>query len=262
MLKINGFVFLSGVLGCGLILVPQIASAETPNLIAQQVFNGLPAAPPLPPGFSSPVAPELQLQPPAAPAPLPDSVPALTSPSTQRYLVLVNGDSPLLLTQVRQVEAGAFIQEHAGKRVIQVGLYGNAVNAQQQVEALAAEGIRAKVLNVSGEAATNPQLNAGGTAASTVAAPTVAAADGAGINEADATPYFVVIPGNLDILPEIANQVIRLSEGYAIAAKVEEAERPLGNHVRVGPFSGRRAASRWSRYFRNFGMDARVDYRR
>jgi hypothetical protein len=256
MLKIHHLIVLSSLLGCGLSLVPQIASAETPNLIAQEVLNGLPPAPPLPPGFSNP---EPALRSPSTPQlnAAPNSVPSA------RYLVLVNGASPQLLTQVRQVEAGAFIQEHDGKQVIQVGLYSNEGNAQQRVDTLAQEGIRAKIVNVSGEAATNPQLNAGGTATNTPAvAQSVVAQNSDQSGWGDAAPYYVVIPGDSDILPEIANQVIRLSEGYTIAARVEEADRPLGNHVRVGPFSGRRAAARWSRYFRDFGMDARVDFRR
>jgi hypothetical protein len=32
--------------------------------------------------------------------------------------------------------------------------------------------------------------------------------------------------------------------------------------VLVGPFTNRNAATRWNRYFRDFGMDARVYYRR
>lgn len=139
--------------------------------------------------------------------------------------------------------------------MIQVGLFNDSAHARQQVTALRREGIRAKIENVSGVNAANPQLNTGGTADPTEIAQNDNSFD-------DAAPYYVVIPGNAEILPEIANQVIRLSEGYSIAAVVEEAERPLGNHVRVGPFSGRRSANRWSRYFRDFGMDARVHYMR
>jgi SPOR domain len=213
-------------------IAPQIAAAQIPNLppdlIAQDVLNGLPPAPPLPPGFSNP---EPTLRAPSNP----QFNAAPTSPSAGRYLVLVNGDSPELLTQVRRIEAGAFVQEHDGKRVIQVGLYSSEANAQQRVDTLEQEGIRAKVVNVSGEAATNPQLNAGGTAENS----RVAQAESE--DWGNSAPYYVVIPGDSDILP---------------------ANRPLGNHVRVGPFSGRRAAARWSRYFRDFGIDARVDYRR
>jgi hypothetical protein len=276
----------SGLLG-GLILSPRIASAETLNssiLLAQAVTDGLP---PAPPGAEPPIvtpsvtpsaapAPEFDLRPPtvlpslparspsptlapAAPAVIPQAtpqaMPQATPKPSQRYLVLVNGDSATLLTRVRTVESDAFIREYDGKRMIQVGLFNDSSHARQQVTALRREGIRAKIENVSGVAATNPQLNTGGTAEPTVVA------DNSDFSN-DATPYYVVIPGNSEILPEIANQVIRLSEGYAIAAVVEEAERPLGNHVRVGPFSGRRSANRWSGYFRDFGMDARVHYMR
>jgi hypothetical protein len=313
MFKVNPvFLLANSLLGLSLILLPKIASAETlnsPILIAQNVVDGLPPAPPQ----STEYSPESNLQTPAISVPdrvpnqAPDlfELPARGRPveAAERYLVIVNGSSPRLLTQVRRIESDAFIQEYQGQQVIQIGLFNDVNNAQDQVDILAAEGINAEIWQVSGAQAANPRLNAGGTAipapdlvpvapipasvsipvpapmnafsfqpasvsptplvADTVtAAPTEISQDSGSEGGGERTPYYVVIPGDSDTIPEIANQVIRLGDGYAIASMVEEAARPLGQHVRVGPFTSRRSASRWSRYFRNFGMDARIDYRR
>jgi hypothetical protein len=299
MLKVNAATLVSNsLIGFSLILLPQIASAQTlnsPILIAQTVVDGLPPAPP------PSTAPASGLQTPAVW--VPDSGSDRPIESSERYLVLVNGSSPQLLSQIRRIESNAFIQEHEGNQVIQIGLFNDINNAQDQVDLLAAEGINAEIWKVSGAQATNPRLNAGGTAAvipapdlvpvtpipasipipvpapaalsshhsvaprqfvadaMTAAPPAISQDETSQDSGGESTPYYVVIPGNSQMMPEIANQVIRLGEGYAIAAMVEEAERPLGGHVRVGPFTSRRSAARWSRYFRNFGMDARVDYR-
>jgi hypothetical protein len=304
MFKVNSALLIcNSLIGLSLVLNPKTSSAETLNqstLLAQEIVDGLPPAPPT---FA---IPELNLEPPSA---APNVEPP---PQAERYLVFVNGATPDLLAQVRRIESGAFVQEHQGKSIIQVGLFNELIYAQQQVEILADAGISAEVLGVSGAEATEPHLNAGGTAASVPApdllpvAPIPAApapvavsipastafsfretstatppqfvqsSAGASATEGrqnqvsqsseqsggEKTPYYVVIPGNSATLSEIANQVIRLGEGYGIANVVEEAERPLGQHVRVGPFTSRRSAAHWSRYFRTFGMDARIDYRR
>jgi hypothetical protein len=298
MFKVNAATAVSNsLIGFSLILFPQIASAKTPNLpisIAQNVVDGLPPAPP------QGAPPESNLQTPAVW--VPDGGDDRPIESAERYLVLVNGSSPQLLSQVRRIESSAFIQEYQGNRVIQIGLFNDINNAQDQVDLLAAEGINAEIWQVSGAQATNPRFNAGGTAAAIPApdlvpvapipasipipvpapaaafsfqqtpaaqprqvvadaAPTEISQDSGSFDGGERTPYYVVIPGNAEAMPEIANQVIRLGEGYAIASMVEEAKRPLGGHVRVGPFTSRRSAARWSRYFRSFGMDARIDYR-
>jgi hypothetical protein len=308
MFKVNPVsLFANSLIGFSLILIPKIASAETlnsPILITQNVVDGLPPAPPQ----STEYSPGLNLQTPAISVPdrVPDPVPDRPFESAERYLVIVNGSNPRLLTQVRRIESDAFIQEHQGKRVIQIGLFNDINNAQDQVDILAAEGINAEIWQVSGAQAANPRLNAGGTAipapdlvpvtplpasipipvpapatafsfqpTSASPAPRQFVADAVTAapaeisqdvsqdsGDGERTPYYVVIPGDSDTIPEIANQVIRLGDGYAIASMVEEAARPLGQHVRVGPFTSRRSAARWSRYFRNFGMDARIDYRR
>jgi hypothetical protein len=79
--------------------------------------------------------------------------PNVSSPtlSNQSFLVYVSGDSPSLLAQVRQVEPGAFIRSHNGRRVIQTGLFATQEYAQEQIIALRSRGVTAQ-LAVSQEA--------------------------------------------------------------------------------------------------------------
>jgi hypothetical protein len=256
-------------------------------LLSQRVVDGLPPPPPSPtpppqaPTVSVPTTP----RPPGAPAPVP--MPGQT-PTGNRYVVVINGDSPLLLDQVRRVESEAAIQTFQGQQVIQAGVFDNATVAQRRAETLASQGIGAEIVAV--PMAALPQVAAapapaspGGSATpgrSPVAEPEllplavvprevefgqppavdlIAQAENAPIR---GSSYFVVIPGRSGDIEAIANQVIRLGSGIGIASVVDERTSPLGPHVLVGPYNGRSAASRWSRFFRDFGMDARVYYRR
>ncbi|MDX2215437.1 MAG: hypothetical protein SFY66_19395 [Oculatellaceae cyanobacterium bins.114] len=267
------------------------------QLLAQQIVDGLPP----PPGgtYGAPALPPAQFQPnpystgsplivpapsstlPVLPSTAAPVTPAAIAPSaaTQRYLVLVNGDSPLLLEQVRKVESSAFLQTFEGRRVIQAGAFVEPTSAERQVQTLASQGIGAEVITVAAtapatltsaaprEVAPPPEL----TPVRTTPAREVVFGqqpDFDGSTTADSrlavanSSYFVVIPASPDDLPEINDQVVRLGEGFAIAQVVEERRSPLGPHVLVGPFVNRGAAERWNDYLRAFGMDARVYYRR
>ncbi|MBD2464864.1 hypothetical protein H6G89_28070 [Oscillatoria sp. FACHB-1407] len=269
------------------------------QLLAQQIVDGLP---PPPAGVDgSPALPPAQFpansgypagSPLIVPAPsttlpaLPATSPAVATPSispgdaSQRYLVLVNGNSPLLLEQVRKVESGAFLQTFDGRQVIQAGVFADPGSAERQIQTLATQGIGADVVVVAAEptmALANaapreveplPEL----TPVRTTPAREVVfgqqpnfdgstTADSRLVAAADSS-YYVVIPGQSDDLPDINDQVVRLGEGFAIAQVVEERRSPLGPHVLVGPFVNRNAAERWNDYLRAFGMDARVYYRR
>lgn len=89
----------------------------------------------------------------------PVPAPNVSSPTSgnQSFLVYVNGDSPSLLAQVKQVESGAFVRSHNGRRVIQTGSYTNQEYAQEQIIALRSRGITAQ-LAVSQEVR-QPQLS-------------------------------------------------------------------------------------------------------
>ncbi|WOB43765.1 hypothetical protein HNI00_11830 [Thermoleptolyngbya oregonensis NK1-22] len=198
--------------------------------------------------------------------------------SGQQYVVIVNGNSPLLLSQVRQVAPGAGLQSYQGQQVIQAGVFGEEWTASQQVQALAAQGITAQVVAVSGGVAPVQTIYPDAAQASLdplPPAPPVEVPFGQypalepqpapayDYGTADRSRgYYVLIPGSSGSLSRVSEQVRLLSEGFPVAGRVQERDRPHGPHVLVGPFSGRSAAERWNRYFRDFGLNARVHYER
>ncbi len=198
-------------------------------------------------GRSSPVtlAQSTALPPPpiTGPADLPpvtpsEGLPAVNLPPTptrtpgsqfKGYRVYVNGDSPLLLQQVRSVEPTAFVQTYQGRRVIQVGLFSNEANAQQKMALLAARGIQSTVTNelVGTALASGPQ----------------------------ARGYYVVIPGSQADLPQIREQALRLGvPSHLLALR----DRPLGTHVAVGPFLKKKDAAEVEQYLHKGGLNTRV----
>lgn len=121
------------------------------SLILGGCANALPDGPSTQPSVGGPVESGRLLPP--VPAP---NVSSPTS-DNQSFLVYVNGDSPSLLAQVKQVESGAFVRSHNGRRVIQTGSYTNQEYAQEQIIALRSRGITAQ-LAVSQEVR-QPQLS-------------------------------------------------------------------------------------------------------
>ena len=272
---------------------PPVELPPDTSYLAQRIVDGLPPPPPvfsngaLPPTVSVPTAPS-------------DRQTAI--PESDRYLVVVNGDSPLLLDQVRRVSSNAALQQYGGQQIIQAGVFDSASVAQQQVAMLASQGIGAEVIPVSDRTPASMLTGGSPDAAPLAIVPptqtpqpqTVSVAPSYTLPEPELLPvtvtpreiefgrpanfdsvaqierrdanlgssYYVVIPGGSNDVDNIANQVIRLGGGIGIANVVDERSEPLGPHVRVGPYVGRSEASRWSNYFRDFGLDARVYYRR
>lgn len=260
---VKGFAALacSGLLGGWMIATAQSAWArpllnDTSHfLLAQQVVDGLP---PPPVGAAQEVA-------------------------GQQYLVVVNGDSQILLSQVQAVQPTASVQEYNGQRFIQAGLFGNAASAQQQVNTLSAAGIGAQVVAVTSPGAAAQTVSQAPAAPYSLNAPALPPAEPLPTTTVPATPssvefnsappapgaesrsgsrsYYVVIPSSGKKLEDVSQQVTRLTDGMGVEGMVTTATSH-GSHVRVGPFNSRDAASRWTRYFRDFGMDARVSYSR
>ncbi len=146
-----------------------------------------------------------------------------------RYLVYVNGDSPYLLQQVQTVVPQAYVQQFQGRSVIQVGTFNDETNARRQVELLQAQGV---VGNIA-------PLN------TTSFPPTVN----------HTSPYLVVIPGQRESLPSLAQQAMRL--GVRQEA-IQMKEAPLGPHLSIGPFTEYGEAKEVSKYLRDGGLDSRV----
>lgn len=251
-------------LGSGLIgsLVAQAAWAnpvlnDTNHfLVAQQVVDGLPPPPPLIFGQES-------------------------LPTSQQYVVVVNSNSDMVLAQVQQIYPTASFQDYNGQRYIQAGLYTDLISAQQQVSTLATSGISAQVASISAASSTVSQAPAtsyGSTGLDTYTLPppevfpsTTVPSNSGSVEFGSAAPvdeprsgsrsYYVIIPGSGQDISAITNQVARLTDGMGIDGMIQSGSSK-GSHVRVGPFESRSAASRWTRYFRDFGMDARISYSR
>lgn len=197
------------------------------------------------------------------------------------YLVFVNGDSPLMLQQVRAVVPSADYREHEGRTVIEAGVFQQQNDANQQIAQLESRGIGAGLDRVE-LAASGSSVNAfagtGGSAPREVefGQPTVAVTPSSGLpilvnqpassrqtDEADADDaanYFVVVPSNGGNVEAISQYVAQLA--LDAPASGVQVGRHLGSHVRVGPFRDRSTAQNWENYLRAFGMDARVHYRR
>ena len=188
---------------------------------------------PLPPASSNTSPPRREFDFQAPTQPIRDNLP---TSAARLYRVEVYGDNPLLLSQIQQIEPEAFVRP--GEGVIQAGMFADQYNAESRLRALEAQGFQARVTTI--------------TVANSV--DRVAAA-GLSSN----SPYFVIIPGDSEDLPNTAAQVLQL--GVRREA-IEQKASPRGSHLAIGPFAGRREAERWSSYFRSVGMDARVHYKR
>jgi len=301
---------LGGLVGSIAFAVPIGAEpVPQPLLIAQQVVDGLP--PPPPSAFGQETSPVITGQTSTPQIPDQPSVPMLspTDPA-QRYLVIVNGDSSLLLSQVQSIVPNASVQEYNGQRFIQAGMFADPGSAQQQISALSAQGIGAEIVTINTANTTQqtalPQTSVpqsvGSPAVQQATAPSLPppdllpaepvprevefgqppvqdpfgnpASDPAadpfnnsappqrgGSSTAQGSSYYVVIPGRADDVQSITNQILRLGDGLTAADMVQVGEG-RGSHVRIGPFVDRSAARRWNSYFRDFGLNSRVHYKR
>ncbi len=239
-----------------------LGSAITP---AQDLSGRLPP----PPAVSVPdLAPNNGMLP--LGAPLPDALPNVSpnavyrSPASDRpipsdrYIVYVNGASPLLLQQVRASIPTAFLTQYQGQSLIQTGSFGNLTNAQRQVQALNAQGLQAAILTTSTGLPTSIPSNA--------PLPLASPSQPSGLSSSDlnnavnaAARYVVVIPTDSANFNALTAQAIRL--GIRPNA-IQQRQAPIGPHLEIGPFAQRSAAEEMNRYLRQQGMDARVFFNR
>jgi hypothetical protein len=198
-------------------------------------------------------------------APLPDTLPNV-SPNTiyrsptsdrpipsDRYIVYVNGTSPLLLQQIRTSFPTAFLTQYQGQALIQTGSFGNLANAQRQVQVLNAQGIQADILT------SRPGLpaNVPATPPPPLLSPNQTSVPNNAVNAA--ARYVVVIPAAPETFNSLTAQAIRL--GIRPNA-IQQRQSPLGPHLEIGPFAQRSAAEEINRYLRKQGMDTRVFFNR
>ena len=248
-------------------------SASSTSPAAAQVMEQLPPPPNVTFGETLPTA---------TPVPYRSSSAASSRATAQdAYLVFVNGNSPLMLQQVRAVVPSADYRDHEGRTVIEAGVFQQQDDANQQIAQLESRGIGAGLDQVeiaaSGSSA-NAFAGTGGSAPREMefGQSTVAAAPSSGVSipgnqpesvserqtddADDAANYFVVVPSNGGNVEAISHYVAQLALD-APASGVQVGQH-IGSHVRVGPFRDRSTAQNWENYLRAFGMDARVHYRR
>ena len=224
------FASLSGLALCSIV---QSASAQSPGFPLTPPPPTVPIQPlPSLPVESTPLPNERVFQAPVT-NPVPNSVPNLAPSNRPQYRVFVNGDSPLMLQQVKRVEPQAFIQQFEGRRVIQAGVFSTEANARQQTEALAAQGIASEI-TTSNMGSLLPGNSARG--------------------------YYVVVPGDRADLPDFRDRAIRLGVQQN---SIQLRERPLGPHLAVGPFAQRQQAETMGRYLKDRGqLDTRIYFDR
>lgn len=246
----------------GAIANPTATHAQQ-NLPQPRIFEELPPPSYLPvpssvPTFNAPTSPLPQSSPNTAPnltpperefnfqAP-PSPIPSPRFNQTDNlYRVDIEGDSPFLLSQVRQIEPEAFVRQEEG--MIQAGIFADEYNAESRVRVLAARGIQAQITPIA--TGTDAQIEQ----QSYAGLPSDFPQDVTPINA-----YFVVIPGESRALPDIAAQVMQLG---VTESAVNQRLAPRGPHVAVGPFESRKDADRWGSYLRSVGLDARVYFGR
>jgi hypothetical protein len=217
-----------------------------PKGMTQEYFGNVPLPPPMPPNTPNTNTPQTEFGQ-SNPLPIPieyeyqspqvSPVYSNTVATGTIYRVEVDSENQLLLQSVRTIEPTAFIRR--GEGVIQVGLFRDALNAQNMVQRLSAQGITARVVQIS-----NPNV------ASSVGSSSLNV-----YGTIETQGYFVIIPGQMDNLFNIAGR-IKQSGVPDNALRLRSA--PLGPHVAVGPFGKREEAERWSIYLRSTGLDARV----
>lgn len=229
--------------------------------VAQQALPPPPTAPSLEPlqdlqpvdSTAFPPTDPAAMPPDATSTPFPDTSlppqsfsPSVTAPPTQ-YQVVINGDSPYLLEQVRLIEPNASIQQYKGQPVIQAGLFDSEATAQQRVAALTMQGIGATIV-----------APAGMTAAPSAMSSAINVPPGYQ-DVANTTPYVVIVPAKGTEFAALTEQMVRLGvRADAIQAKTA----PVGPHLAIGPFAQQSEADYVSGYLRRSGMDARVYYER
>lgn len=224
------------------------------------------------------------------PPPAPPNYASYTLALGQQYLVYVNGNSPLLLDQVRLVEPESFVTTLEGRSVIQAGRFNDWNNAQSLVNDLSGLGIGAQIQTTAAVSnpgppvyptaavpspvvttattdlpplpvtAAPPVVDFGQAPSATppgTAYPSAALPAAPATNAGNSRGYYVVVPGAQRDLPSLAQQIV--SSG-APGHLVQMRQAPRGPHVAVGPFNDRGVAEDWSRYLTDTGLGTRVHY--
>ncbi|NER36606.1 MAG: hypothetical protein F6J93_21915 [Oscillatoria sp. SIO1A7] len=192
--------------------------------------------------------------------------PSIEETTSKLYLVYIPGDNQRILERVRLVEPEAFRSNYRGRRVIQAGVFSIRSNAQRRARELERDGVRAAIAtleetrpevsfrdNFDGEFIP-PPFEDDDLLSDTF--PSELPRNGSFDNQ---NAYVVVIPSSRPDLRRIAQLAVDagISEN-----EITVREEPIGLHVEIGPFPSSTIAQQESNLLRQFGLDARVYYRR
>ena len=213
---------------------------------------------------------------------------------SEQYVVFVNGNSDLLLAQVRQIAPDAFISTIDGSSVIQVGRFNSFQNAQVRADELAFLGIDAQVqptaftsapIAVTPPAGFPTSIPVNATASIAGDLPPLPVEATASTVEFGQSPFPAVPPPPTsayptNVAPPTANTVPLAQQpntsGYYIVlpgraheltglanqvinlgapqSLVQMRSSPRGHHVAVGPYDDYGIAKEWSNYLRDAGL--------
>ncbi|MEC4803235.1 MAG: SPOR domain-containing protein [Jaaginema sp. PMC 1079.18] len=182
-------------------------------------------------------------------------LPANTVPQ-QVYRVEVMGyNDPFLLSQVQSLVPDAFMRE--GDGTIQVGSFRDRINAQQQADSLARQGIQASIVTA------NVSVYPGNTGLSTGVLPNrnpkVLPSSLNGMEGDRNGRFLVVIPvSDANRLDAMTQEALALGLQPDV---IQQRSQPLGLHLAIGPFASRSTAEAWNTRLRSQGMDARLHFR-
>ncbi len=151
----------------------------------------------------------------------------LYSENIERYLVYIDSHSPRTLKKARLIAPGSHLRRYKKHSVIEIGIFNDEHNAQQEVRDLKLSGIR------------NTKI--------------VLYSDTGEVTK----HYYVAIPAKHKDVHRIAKE---LRESIGQNTKVQEKSQPYGWHVAVGPFVRQSDAKRWYRYIRKLGYGDAMIY--
>ncbi len=162
--------------------------------------------------------------------------------STLPYAVYINGNSPWLLTIIREIEAKSVLRKYQNRTVIQVGSFSDRFFAEDLATFFKFQGIQAQIA----------RLNSGEKFGEAVATensdlfPPVVQPINYGLGDTDA--YYVLIPGESRNLPNIRQQVVLLGVPEANVFAIA-----IPANIAVGPFYSQDDAQKWVLYLQDFG---------
>jgi hypothetical protein len=160
-----------------------------------------------------------------------------------RYAVYVNGNSPLLLRIIREIEPKSLLRKYQNRKVIQVGSFSDRFFAEDLANFFQFQGIKTQIV----------RLNSGeefGRAVDTETSdvfPPVGRNLDYGLGNTDA--YYVLISGESRSLADIQQRIVSLGMPRENILFTDVPPK-----VAVGPFDSEEPAREWQQYLQVSGF--------